>query len=174
MTDQTDNALLASCQCGQVVLEATGAPIVGAVCYCKDCQRGGSLLQAPGGPPVVGLDGGTEYVLYRKDRVRLVKGADLLEEQRLVPKSPTRRARATCCQSPMFLDMTTGHWLSIYRSRFRQRDAPPIELRAMTKDCPAGVTLANDVPISPGYSGKFMWRLLVARIAMGLTVPKLG
>jgi hypothetical protein len=28
----------------------------------------------------------------------------------------------------MFLDMTKGHWLSIYRSRFRQ-DAPPTEVR---------------------------------------------
>jgi hypothetical protein len=174
MTDRESKELVASCECGQVVLEARGAPIIGAVCYCRDCQRGGGLLQAPRAPAVVGPDGGTEYVLYRKDRVRLVKGADLLEEQRLVPESPTRRVRAACCHSAMFLDMTKGHWLSIYRRRFRQEDAPPIEVRAMTKDRPAGVELAEDVPISPRYSGKFMWRLLGARFAMGLSVPKLG
>ena len=166
--------LVASCQCGRVVLEATGAPILGAVCYCKSCQRGGRLLQEfPGSPNVVGPDGGTEYVLYRKDRVRLVEGAELLEEHRLVPESPTRRVRTTCCHSAMFLDMTKGHWLTIYRGRFRQ-DAPPTEMRVMTRDRPAGVELAEDIPSYAAFSGKFMWRLLGARIAMGLRMPKLG
>lgn len=166
-------SLVASCQCGRVALEATGAPIVVAVCYCKSCQRGGRLLQEfPGAPSVLGPDGGTQYVVYRKDRVRLLEGAELLEGQRLAPESPTRRVRATCCQSAMFLDMTKGHWLSLYHSRFRQ--APPPEMRVMTKDRPAGVELAQDIPNHAAYSGKFMWRLLGARIAMGLRVPKLG
>jgi hypothetical protein len=60
----------------------------------------------------------TEYVLYRKDRVRLVMGAGHLEEHRLKPESPTRRVRATFCQAAMFLDLTKGHWLSLYRARF--------------------------------------------------------
>lgn len=171
---QVKRRLVASCQCGRVVLEATGAPIVGAVCYCKSCQRGGRLLQEfPGSPTVVGADGGTEYVVYRKDRVRLIDGAGLLEEHRLLPESPTRRVRARCCQSAMFLDMTKGHWLTIYRSRFGQ-DAPPTEMRVMTKDRPAGVELAEDLPSSATYSAKFMGRLLGARIAMGIRVPKLG
>ena len=165
--------LVASCNCGRVVLEAGGAPIISAVCYCQSCQRGGRLLQdLSGAPPVLGADGGTEYVLYRKDRVRLVQGAELLAEQRLVPESPTRRVRATCCQSAMFLDMTKGHWLSIYRSRFRET-APPIEMRVMTKDRPAGGELAADVPSYAALSGKFMWRLLGARVAMGLRAAKI-
>lgn len=169
---QLEKALVASCQCGQVVLEAC-APIIVAVCYCKSCQRGGRLLQGSGSPTVVGADGGTEYVVFRKDRVSLVEGAEFLDELRLVPESPTRRVRATCCQSAMFLDMTKGHWLSIYRSRFRQ-GAPPTEMRVMTKDRPAGVELAEDIPNHAAYSARFMWRLLGARIAMGLRVPQLG
>jgi len=168
------SALVASCRCGRVVLEATGAPIVASVCYCDSCQRGGRLLQEVAGSlAVVGPDGGTEYVLYRKDRVRLTHGGELLEERRLVPESPTRRVRATCCSSPMFLDMTKGHWLSIYRGRFRH-DAPPTEMRVMTKHRPAGVELAGDIPSYAAYSGKLMWRLLGARIAMGPRVPKVG
>lgn len=170
----THRGLVASCQCGRVVLEATGAPILGAVCYCNSCQRGGRQLQEfPGAPAVVGPDGGTEYVLFRKDRVRLASGAELLEEHRLKPESPTRRVRATCCQSAMFLDFTKGHWLTIYRARFRQ-GAPPSEMRVMTKDRPAGVELPTDIPNYPAHAGKFMWRLLGARIAMGVRVPKLG
>ena len=171
---EVGRALIASCRCGRVVLEASGAPIVGAVCYCKSCQRAGHLLEEyQGAPAVVGPDGGTECVLYRKDRVRLVAGAELLEDHRLVPESPTRRVRATCCQSAMFLDMTKGHWLTLYRSRLRQ-GAPPIEMRVMTRDRPAGVELADDVPNYAAFSVKFMWRLLGARIAMGRRVPTLG
>lgn len=40
----------------------------------------------------------------------------------------------------------------------------PTTLRAPT---------ADDVPHVPGYSGSFMWKLLGARLAMGLRVPKL-
>ncbi|AKU95298.1 hypothetical protein AKJ09_01962 [Labilithrix luteola] len=159
--------LLASCRCGQVALEATGAPIVSSVCYCASCQEGGRrLAESSSAPAVVGPDGGTEYVLFRKDRVRFIRGAERLEEQRLKPESPTRRVRATCCNSAMFLDMTKGHWLSFYRKRFSE-GAPPIEMRVMTKERPAGVELTEDVPSYAGHSGKFMWRLIGARFAMG-------
>jgi hypothetical protein len=121
---------------------------------------------------VVERDGGTEYVLFRKDRVRLVTGLEHLEEHRLKPESPTRRVQGKCCQSAMFLDMTKGHWLSIYRARFL-KDAPRIEMRVMTKERPAGDALAEDVANYATHSGKFMLRLLGARLAMGLRVPKL-
>ena len=117
-------------------------------------------------------DGGTEYVLYRKDRVRLVMGAGHLEEHRLKPESPTRRVRATCCQTAIFLDMTKGHWLSIYRARF-SKDAPRIEMRVMTKERPASGPLREDVPNYSTHSGKFMLRLFGSWLAMGLRTPKL-
>src|SRR5580698_5032873 len=152
--------LSAACQCGKVRLEATGAPILTAVCYCADCQEAGRrLAQLASAPPVLASDGGTEIVLCRKDRVRCVSGAGHLEEHRLKPDSPTRRLVATCCNSAMFLDFTKGHWLSMYRCRF-PADAPEIEMRVMTRDRRASVALADDVPNYRGYSGRFMLKLL--------------
>ena len=71
----TDERTSASCRCGKVELKLAGAPIFRAICYCKSCQEAGRRHQAaPGADAVVGADGGTDYVLYRKDRVRCVKG----------------------------------------------------------------------------------------------------
>jgi hypothetical protein len=75
-------------------------------------------------PPVRNPDGGTDYLLYRKDRVQCVRGQEHLEAHRLKPESPTRRVIATCCNSAMFLDFTKGHWLTLYRNRFPAA-APP-------------------------------------------------
>jgi hypothetical protein len=165
--------LVASCACGRVALEGMGESIVSAVCYCKSCQEAGRIFEGfPSAPRVLEPDGGTEYVLYRKDRVRLVTGAEHLEDHRLKPESPTRRVRAKCCQAAMFLDLTKGHWLSIYRARFTN-DAPPLEMRVMTKDRPTGSPLTEDVPNYAAHSGKFILKLLGARLAMGLRSAKL-
>ncbi len=60
----------ARCSCGGVELEAIGAPITSAVCYCESCQEGSRQIEAlPSGRPVCDPDGGTAMVLYRKDRV---------------------------------------------------------------------------------------------------------
>jgi hypothetical protein len=72
---------------------------------------------------------------------------------------------ATCCNSAMLLDFTKGHWLTVYRKRFPS-DAPPIEMRVMTRDRPQGAQVSDDVPNYGSHSGKFMWKLLCARIAM--------
>jgi hypothetical protein len=118
-------------------------------------------------------DSGTSMILYRKDRVQCVKGQEYLEEHRLKPDSPTRRVVATCCNSAMFLDFTKGHWLSMYRKRF-PTDAPPLELRLMTKERRVGVELADDLPNYGGRSGKFMLKLIAAWIAMGLRRPEIA
>ena len=105
----TDVPTSASCRCGKVKLQLTGAPILRGICYCTSCQEAGRRHRAaPGADPVVAQDGGTDYVLCRKDRVRCVKGGDLLEERRLKPDSPTRRLFAHCCNTAMFLDFTKG------------------------------------------------------------------
>jgi hypothetical protein len=161
----------ASCRCGKVELQLTGAPIVRAICYCASCQEAGRRHQAaPGADPVLADDGGTDYVLYRKDRVRCVNGGDLLEERRLKPDSPTRRLFAHCCNTAMAADFTKGHWLSLYRGRLAG-DIPPPAMRVMTTNRPAGVTLPDDVPSYPGHSGKFMGKLLLAWLAMGFRRP---
>jgi hypothetical protein len=111
-------SLTASCRCGAVVLEVTGAPIVHAACYCASCQEAGRRIeQLPDAPPILDADGGTGFVLYRKDRVRCMQGGERLEAHRLKPKSPTRRMVAACCNSAMFLDFTKGHWLTLYHAR---------------------------------------------------------
>ncbi len=159
--------LAAMCQCGKVKFEAVGAPIVTSSCYCTSCQQAGRQLeQLATAPPVLDPDGGTGMILYRKDRVRCLMGQQYLEEHRLKPESPTRRVIATCCNSPMFLDFTKGHWLSMFRNRF-PGDAPPLEMRVMTRERRVGVDLADDVPNHGGHSGKLMLKLIAAWIAMG-------
>ncbi len=154
------------CECGSVELEAIGDPIMSTDCYCESCQAGSRQIEAlPNGHPACGPDGGTAYVLYRKDRLRYPKGTQLLRGYKLTDESSTNRVVATCCDSPMFLDFKGGHWLSIYRSAIRG-EAPPIEMRVHTKSRPAGSELPDDVPNYRAYSLKFMAKLFVAWIAM--------
>jgi hypothetical protein len=165
--------LSAICQCGKVKFEASVPPILTCACYCTSCQEAGRRLeQLISAPPVLDPDSGTGFVLYRKDRVYCVTGQEFLEEHRLKPDSPTRRAVATCCNSAMFLDFTKGHWLSMYRNRF-PTGAPPLEMRIMTKERLAGVELADDLPNYSGRSGKLILKLIAAWIAMGLRRPEI-
>ena len=77
---------------------------------------------------------------------------------------------ARCCNTAMFVDVTVGHWLTIYRSRL-PNNIPPASMRLMTAERPAGVTLPDDMANYPGRSGKFMLKLLRAWIAMGFRRP---
>lgn len=166
MSASQENGLTASCPCGSVELETTGAPIVSSVCYCKSCQEGSRLIEAlPNGRPARGPDGGTAYVVYRKDRVQRSKGSRLLRGYKLTDESPTSRVVAACCDSPMYLDFAKGHWLSVYRTALRG-DLPRVEMRVQTKSAPAGSDLPDDVPRYPGYGLKFMAKLVAAWIAM--------
>jgi len=165
------NERTASCRCGKVELRLVGAPILRSICYCASCQEAGRRHQAvPGADLVLAEDGGTDCVLYRKDRVRCVQGGDLLEERRLKPGSPTRRMVARCCNTAMFLDFTKGHWLTVYRGRLPD-DIPTATMRMMTAQRPAGVILADDMANDPGQSGKFMLKLVGAWMAMGFRRP---
>ena len=157
-----------TCQCGKVAFGASGSPISTGVCYCGDCQVAGRRFDG-----FLDADGGTPAVLYRKDRVHCEAGHEHLAQFRLKPDSATRRIVAICCNSPMLLDFTKGHWLSLYRTRFGA-DAPAIEMRVMTRDRPAGVVLPNDVPSYEGFSGRFLRRLILAWIAMGFRRPDIG
>jgi len=172
MNMKQHRSLTASCRCGAVVLEAAGAPIVHTACYCASCQEAGQRIeQLPDAPPVLDADGGTDFVLYRKDRVRCVQGGERLEAHRLKPESPTRRMVAACCNSAMFLDFTKGHWLTVYRARLPE-PVPPLEMRVMTADRREGVVLPDDVPNYAGNTAKFMRKLLAAWVLMGFRTPK--
>jgi hypothetical protein len=166
--------LTASCRCGPVAFETTGKPIMSADCHCQSCQEAGRQFERlPSAPAVLDAYGGIGFVLIRKDRVRCAKGGEKLQEHRLKPDSPTRRVLATCCNSPMFLEFNNGHWLSLYRDRLPD-GAAPLEMRVMTMDRREGVELPRDVPNYPRHSGKFMWKLLAAWVAMGFRTPKVA
>ncbi|HEY4123117.1 MAG TPA: hypothetical protein VGM36_00800 [Rhizomicrobium sp.] len=174
MHETQGKSVAITCKCGKVVFGALRSPVLTASCYCSSCQKAGHEFEnLSSAPNVQNADGGTPIVLYRKDRVQYKAGKEFLAEHRLKPDSPTRRVIATCCNSPMFLDFTKGHWLSIYRQRL-PHGAPPIEMRIMTKDRRADVMLQKDVPNYDGYPGRFMLKLILAWIAMGFSRPDMG
>ncbi|MFP2904895.1 hypothetical protein ACLESD_07540 [Pyxidicoccus sp. 3LFB2] len=113
-------------------------------------------------------------MLYRKDRIRFLKGTDHLKQFRLSPKAPTRRVVATCCNTPVFLEFNNAHWLSLYSCLWPEGAQPPLELRTMTSDLPAGTALPTDVPIGKRQTVSFFARLLGAWIAMGFRSPKIA
>ncbi len=157
----------ASCSCGNVEIKAFGAPIVSSVCYCDDCQKGARQIEAlPGAGPVLDPDGGTAYILYRKDRIECSKGRALLKNYKLKDSSPTNRVVATCCNSAMFLSFDKGpFWVSAYRARFRG-DLPPLQMRICTKFKPEGVSLPNDIPSYRSFPPSLMAKLLTSWAAM--------
>jgi hypothetical protein len=157
----------ASCRCGSVEIEATGAPIVSADCYCTDCQRGSSRIEAlPNASPVRDADGGTPYILFRKDRVKCTKGAERLEGFKLKETSITNRLVATCCNSAMFMSFDKGpHWITAYRARFHGA-LPPAQMRIFTRSKPEHVVLPTDVPNYPTFPASLIVKLLLSRVAM--------
>ena len=159
--------MIARCACGSVEYEATGDPILGVACYCDDCQAGSRQIEAlPNAPPVLDPDGGTAYVLYRKDRVRCTRGGGLVRSHKLKTKTDTNRVVATCCNSAMVMTFDDSkHWVPVYRGRV-QGALPPIDMRIYTKFAPDGSKVPRDAPIYPGFSVRFIGKLLRARLAM--------
>ncbi|MBI3530406.1 MAG: hypothetical protein HY067_20870 [Betaproteobacteria bacterium] len=167
MSEPPKNHTTARCSCGSVELEASGAPITSVVCYCDDCQEGARQLEAlPNARPVQDPDGGTAYILYRKDRVKCSKGALLLKSHKIREKSATNRVIATCCNSAMFLNFDDGkHWVDVYRSRLKG-DIPPLQMRICTKFKPENGDVPSDMASHSSYPLKFIAKLLAARLAM--------
>lgn len=161
-----------TCTCGQVALKVTGSPILTAACYCESCRAAGRRFeQAPRAPSVLNADGGVDYSLFRKDRVTIVQGGSRLQAYRLTEASPTRRVVAACCNAPMFLDFTSGHWLSLYRDRL-PKAAPPVEIAVMTGDLPAGYPFPSGMPAYSARPPRFMFKLLASFAAMGFRRAK--
>lgn len=163
------NTPWARCSCGRVELELQGAPITGAVCYCDDCQAGSRQIEGlPGGQPSQEADGGTAYLLYRKDRFRCTRGSPLLKDYKLREASPTNRVVATCCGSAMFLRFDGGeHWVSVFRARL-QGEPPALRMRINIRSRPPGPALPEDLPAYPTVPPRFILKLMAAWLAMGL------
>ncbi len=155
-----------SCSCGKVEFEAKGPPIMAVACYCDDCQRGSREIQTlPHAPPVLGADGGTDYILYRKDRFECAHGREWLRDLRLKEGSPTRRVVAGCCNSALYLDFEKGHWVSAYRGRFHAA-VPPTQMHIQTRFKPHPDSTPGNIPSYRSFPPKFLGKLLFARIAM--------
>jgi hypothetical protein len=161
--------MTASCTCGNVEIEASGAPIVSVVCYCGDCQEGARQIEAlPDAGPVQDRDGGTAFIVYREDRVHCARGAEFLKSYKIKATSPTNRVVATCCNSAMYLNFDDSkHWVDVYRARFRG-DAPPPQMRLCTRSKPGPDDLPGDIPNYATYPLTLVGKLLVAKIAMVL------
>jgi Family of unknown function (DUF6151) len=164
-----------TCICGHTRLEVADKPIVNVACCCNSCQSAGARLRLlPAAASVLESDGSTRFVLYRKDRVRVLKGSERLKEFRLTPQSKTRRVIATCCNTPVFLEFQGGHWLSLYSCLWPEGRLPALEMRTMTMDLPAGTVLPDDVPNARRQPISFMVKLLAAWVAMGFKAPKVA
>jgi hypothetical protein len=137
------------------------------VCYCDTCQEGSRQIEAlPGAPPILGPDGGTPYILYRKDRVNYTKGAGLLKAYKTDEKSTTSRVVASCCNSAIVMRFDDAkYWVPMYRARF-EGDLPPLQFRLCTKFKPANAQIPTDIPSSKMYPPGFMWVLLSTRLSM--------
>lgn len=162
-------AAKARCACGGIEIDVLGRPIASVICYCDDCQEGGTRIEAlPTGQPVRDPDGGTAYAVYRNDRVRCSVGESGLEGHKLRPNSATSRVVAACCGSAMLLrfDGSKHWWTDVYRARLVS-DAPPSEMRICTKFRQGdGAAVTRDLPCYPGYPARFIARLLAARLGM--------
>jgi len=165
-----------ACDCGGVHLEVDRTPIISTECHCNSCREAGDRLgKLSVSHPVLEANGGTHFVLYRKDRIRFNHGTELLREFRLTPTSKTRRVVASCCNTPVFLEFEGGHWLSFYAGLWPEGTLPPLELRTMTGDRPPeSEALDGDVPSGALQTAKFYARLLGAWIAMGFKSPKIA
>ena len=137
------------------------------VCYCDSCQDGARQIEtATNAAPILGPDGGTAYILYRKDRITYSKGAELLKDYKIDETSTTNRVVAACCGSAMVMRFDDAkHWVPMYRARF-QGDLPPLQWRICTKFKPANSVIPADIPSSAMYPAGFMWKLLTSKMAM--------
>ena len=98
---------------------------------------------------------------------------DKLKEFRLSPKSGTRRVLASCCNTPVFMDVKGGHWLSLYGLLWPAKDLPALEMRTMTSDLAEPSLLPADVPNLKKQSWAFFARLIHTWVAMRFRNPKI-
>ncbi|MEM8838859.1 MAG: hypothetical protein AAGE89_12255 [Pseudomonadota bacterium] len=160
------------CACGQVAFEAVGEPIVAGVCYCDDCQAGGRAIEAlPDAPTALDADGGADYLIYRDDKIRCVKGEKLIAAHKLKAKSHTTRYYTKCCHSALYVKFGPGHWTSTFRNRFDVIDLPPValpnvEMRNMTRFRTSGLPYPDDAPTYRKFPFRLFWELIKARLHM--------
>ncbi|RCS24511.1 hypothetical protein DUT91_09615 [Phyllobacterium salinisoli] len=162
------------CACGQTRLELRGEPFLVSECLCTSCRTAAARFAAlPGAQNILTSYAATPCADYRKDRVRVLSGAEHLKEFRLSADAGSRRFVATCCNTPIFLELKGAHWLSIYLHLWPDDTRPAPQLRTMTGDLPDASNLPNDIPNLKTHSISFYAKLLWAWIGMGFRNPEI-
>lgn len=163
------------CTCGSTRLQVSGAPIIVTECVCNSCRAAAArLAKLPGAKNMLTPHGATASALYRKDRVRIVSGAEDLAEFRLKADAGTRRVVATCCNTPVFMEMKGAHWLDLYVHLWPKPVRPKSDVRTMVGDLPDPSVLPTDLPNLKSQSFSFYAKLLGSWIAMGFRNPKIA
>ena len=153
---------VAHCRCGAVEVRARGQPILVTACYCDDCQAAAQRIAASAGFAPANPDGGTEFMVFRRDRIACTQGADQLWAMRLSDTSKTRRMIAECCTTPMYLVFDDKRpWASAFRATFGAH-APPVEMRICTRFRRSEARADDGAPSYPGLPLAMMLRILAA------------
>lgn len=164
---------MVACRCGRTRLELIGTPIMVDECLCNSCRTAAQRLALLlGAENILTQHLATPCAEFRKDRVRILSGQAQFGDFRLQPDAGTRRVIATCCHTPIFMEMKGAHWLSVYLHLWPQASRPLPKLRTMVADFPQAAALPNDMPNLKTHSAGFYAKLLLARMAMGFRVPK--
>jgi hypothetical protein len=166
----------AHCACGRVELEGTGVPMATLACYCDDCQAAAKQIDAlpPGqnnqsgqtGHSGVRPDGGTVSVFFRKDRVRCVRGSELLVDHKLEPSSHTTRAVASCCNSNMSTRFDNWWPIVALRTYSVNVDTVHPQLCMSTKFAPDASQIPFEVPKHAGVAPGFAMKLMAASVQL--------
>ncbi|NUO77208.1 MAG: hypothetical protein HOQ32_14490 [Lysobacter sp.] len=168
------NATTLGCACGHTRLEVRGAPILVSECLCDSCRAAAARLAAlPGAASLLTPYGATASAEYRKDRIRVLSGAEGLGEFRLTPDAGSRRVVARCCNTPLFLEMKGAHWLSLYLQLWPPAARPRPTLRTMTGDLDDASALPDDLPNLKTHTVAFYAKLFAAWVGMGFRNPKI-
>ncbi|MDX2482229.1 MAG: hypothetical protein QNK42_01045 [Pseudodonghicola sp.] len=161
------------CTCGQTRLELDGPPIASVECCCRSCRDAALRMQSlDPAPHILTAHGTTPFVMYRKDRVRILSGSDRLKAFRLSPQASTKRVIATCCNTAVYLEFNGGHWLSLYGRLWPEGTMPAPEMRTMACDLPDGTTLPDDIPNAKKHTLGFFAKLFGAWVAMGFRTSR--
>jgi hypothetical protein len=160
---RTNPSHVAQCRCGAVEIGGWSNPLVVAACYCDDCQVASERLAASAnGGPTAGADGGTEFMVFRRDLIACVRGAENLQAMRLTAATKTRRMVAGCCTTPMYVSFDDKRpCVSSYRAGFGA-DAPPVEMRICTRFRRPEYKAEDGLPEHPGYPAAMILRILAA------------
>ena len=162
------------CDCGETRLDVQGDPILVTECLCDSCRAAADRLATlPDAKNILTSFGATPCAEYRKDRVRILSGAKHLSEFRLSPDAGSRRVVATCCNTPIFLELKGAHWLSVYLHLWPDDARPKTEIRTMVGDLPDASILPDDIPNLKSHTVYFYAKLLWAWIGMRFQNPKI-